>query len=876
MALLTALQEPDASAADRLAEPTLRVGRAGGESQRSVPLAAGKYTIGSSPQCQIVLPGAEVRPLQCLVAVDAAGTVTATRWAAGVSLNGGEFTKAQLHDGDRLAIDDWQIIYSAGLADDPLDAFSADSDAAPTIGELPEMTGEPLAASDAPPEFQPPPPAASLSSDDPPEPTALESCEYRLPAAPPACFASQHFADGLVLHLWTANHAARSRAKSLLAGIRAARFHADAMAADIAAMETELHLARAAYDSHLENNDRLQEELNERVRDHHQQTESLSARIAELERQLAQAIAKATQEAADHDRLCAELVALQAAPPVVDPALAARAAELEAALAAKTEQLGALATECETATQEQRRLADELHQLDARCTVLSAEADELRTELEQAAAAAAQQSADYDQLTEEQDRLAQERDQIKQDCDRLTHDHGRLTSEHEEQAAENLRLAAQCDQLAARHDELSEACDRLTVTNQRLSQEHEQLAGQHEQLVAGHGLLAEEHAALLARPPAIDPALVERNGELEATVTVQAEQLAELAAELHSRRQQCDELAEQFAAVQQTLAIRQSDERQLREQLEEAGAVILRQAAEGEALAARIAALELAANETDSQSSQAADHEMAAIDAPAANSQQEIETAAASEAPDAQSSAASSEPDAEMVPSPPDDEPAPAAVEYAPPSFIAQYRHLLDDQTEPSAAASRGKLVIDEEFLSPAKAPLCDSPVDDSDEALEAYMANLMRRVRQPGPALVDVDPSSSDFNASTADGNGSAAAAEASAPDAEPAWQPSEPLTIESLRPAVRRPAQASDLAALREIANNSARTAIAVHDHNRIRQSAMTKVALAVTATAATLYLFLSAPTIGAWQIWAGVPVCVVGVTAAAQAVAMKLRGR
>ena len=95
-------------------------------------------------------------------------------------------------------------------------------------------------------------------------------------------------------------------------------------------------------------------------------------------------------------------------------------------------------------------------------------------------------------------------------------------------------------------------------------------------------------------------------------------------------------------------------------------------------------------------------------------------------------------------------------------------------------------------------------------------------------------------------------------------------------MKNATRKPPLASDLEALREIANNSARTAIATHNQKQVRGSAVTKVAIALTAAAASAYIMNSAPAIDAWQFWGGAVTGVLGVGAALQALLIERRSR
>src|SRR5215213_3691486 len=113
MAVLTAPTRPEALAAASPTCPALRLRRRGEERQNTVPLAPGKCTIGSSTQCQVCLPTPEVRPLQCLITLESDAAVV-TRWATGVQLNGKDFGKAELKNGDRLTIGGWEIEFEHG------------------------------------------------------------------------------------------------------------------------------------------------------------------------------------------------------------------------------------------------------------------------------------------------------------------------------------------------------------------------------------------------------------------------------------------------------------------------------------------------------------------------------------------------------------------------------------------------------------------------------------------------------------------------------------------------------------------------------------------------------------------------------------------
>ncbi len=343
MPLLTLPETSTGSTTTLLRKPdSLRVRIAGNETARIVPLTEGKTTIGSSPQCTVVLPTADSRPLQCVVTIDE-NRAEATRWGAGVQLNLRDFSKSPVSVGDKLTIGSCELEFAAAEdvketveratlpeaevaepsdlktetiavrseaemapaekscgAEPPasessairavehrpleprdesrsvlmLDAAErprqtnpwplvpAPSTALATIPQKPALPLQPtqLASASQPTIVIEPPPSVSKS-----QPAAVVT-EIALPPAEettdPTLAASSHaFADELILQLWQVGDRSKRRAKSLIAATRDARFRTNAMAADLAAMEVELDLARAAYDSHAADHQELHLEL---------------------------------------------------------------------------------------------------------------------------------------------------------------------------------------------------------------------------------------------------------------------------------------------------------------------------------------------------------------------------------------------------------------------------------------------------------------------------------------------------------------------------------------------------------------------------------------------------------------------------------------
>jgi hypothetical protein len=75
------------------------------------------------------------------------------------------------------------------------------------------------------------------------------------------------------------------------------------------------------------------------------------------------------------------------------------------------------------------------------------------------------------------------------------------------------------------------------------------------------------------------------------------------------------------------------------------------------------------------------------------------------------------------------------------------------------------------------------------------------------------------------------------------------------------------ADFAALRELANSTARTAIAEHRQRRHVESALTKSIVCVVASATSAYLMLTAPGVESPWFWGGCVTLVMAAGSAAQ---------
>ena len=290
MTTLTAPDELRAEPTESKA-PQLRL-RRGGRVERTVPLSDGKFTIGSSARCHVQLPAAEAQPLHCLLSLEH-GAAVATRWAAGVLVNGREFSKQTLTAGDRLSIGPWDIEWEPAAVrtngDRPCARATNGAHALeretidwkqPAV-EKPLANGSsakltpPLVQEISPPHVAPSigPEADSTPTTSAPIPTTpnlrpaaktmlvssrlTESFEDLLGPARPASAelpalvdsapapetasardpAAAAFEDRLVLELWTAGSAARRRVRSLIQATRSARTRVAELTAAVAALE---------------------------------------------------------------------------------------------------------------------------------------------------------------------------------------------------------------------------------------------------------------------------------------------------------------------------------------------------------------------------------------------------------------------------------------------------------------------------------------------------------------------------------------------------------------------------------------------------------------------------------------------------------------
>ncbi len=215
-----------------------------------------------------------------------------------------------------------------------------------------------------------------------------------------------------------------------------------------------------------------------------------------------------------------------------------------------------------------------------------------------------------------------------------------------------------------------------------------------------------------------------------------------------------------------------------------------------------------------------------------------------------------------------EDRPSEPPVEFQPPSFIDQYSHLLDEnglgQVEESLAPVTGPVGHSSESMFSSNTFSGEGESGD-DGDLEAYMSNLMRRVR--GDTSSDSTPSlatnSSESNGSHTSQKYDTAKLpvlnEKGTPAVTTFIEPLGLLELADLKANSGKPSQAIDLTAMRELANSSARSAIAKHRKRRHFEGALGKFLVTSIAAGTASCMIASAEHISHPLFLGG---CAVGV--------------
>lgn len=201
---------------------------------------------------------------------------------------------------------------------------------------------------------------------------------------------------------------------------------------------------------------------------------------------------------------------------------------------------------------------------------------------------------------------------------------------------------------------------------------------------------------------------------------------------------------------------------------------------------------------------------------------------------------------ADETPDAPAEEPA---QEFQPTSFIDQYQHLLEEDDdspfEPLQPEPAKPAPVENKLGAELEAMQGDQD-EDSDEALQAYMSNMLRRMRGDSSDEEAAPPQQPQTPTLNQNPNPVTAVSDVIsnvAPQEQPEAPSEDPIDLESLKRYSEKPALPTDLAAMRELANTSARKAIAKHHKKRHLEKAMGLFLVCLVSICVGGYMLLNA---------------------------------
>ena len=208
------------------------------------------------------------------------------------------------------------------------------------------------------------------------------------------------------------------------------------------------------------------------------------------------------------------------------------------------------------------------------------------------------------------------------------------------------------------------------------------------------------------------------------------------------------------------------------------------------------------------------------------------------------------------------------AAEFQPTSFIDKYSHLLDENDLGYEATALDTPPSPENHSSDT-VKLSDSFTSEGDDGdLEAYMSSLMRRVRgeisseSNGQSETKRHESNGKHETQTSKSSQKTAAGRNREAEVVSSQAPLGLLDMEELKATSNKSAMPIDLSAMRELANTSARTAIATHRKRRHFEGALGKFLVTTAAGGTAAGMILSAENYAHPLFLGG---CAVGVVSA-----------
>ena len=491
-----------------------------GAAERSIALALGKSTVGSSDRCHVQLTDTSARPLHCLLVAEGS-EVTVTRWAPGALLNNNEFASAPFHPGDVLQIGEAQLVLviEANVVDVPASEPAA---SAPAVADLPEAS------------FQSPATPASFPAS-PPHAHPTE------PVASPVANSAE--VDQLVERLQIANANARTRCRSLLEALRSLRGQSSAANNRIDELQSQLASTLAEREEVFTQLSKLRDDASEKESQSSEEVERLIGELTAAYEKASTAEAALATQVSESEQVRAELATLQGQREQWEQVRSAgelQRTKLAQALADREQQVEMLQGELE-------KIREAADKADA-CRVEQTEALEvLQAELEIAQAEKAELAAAQEQSLRYQQEIEQSLSDSEENLAvfQLELEKFQLTSRQTEKELGERKAAL--EELQLEFGQLSEERDQLAAkrTEYQLSEqgwEHE-IASRDEQIQQ----LSSEIACLEAKIAESSQAVAGQTAEVEQvqrqldTVTQERDQLLVAQAEQVERLEQWEQ-----------------------------------------------------------------------------------------------------------------------------------------------------------------------------------------------------------------------------------------------------------------------------------------------------------------------------------------------
>ncbi|MAT69468.1 MAG: hypothetical protein CMJ58_08065 [Planctomycetaceae bacterium] len=607
---------------------------------------------------------------------------------------------------------------------------------------------------------------------------------------------------------------------------------------EVARLQAGLETARSEASGGDETVDRLHGELADAER----RAAELAARVATLESELRETAERTAASATEEEQ--AALRQQQQIESLQNDLATARTAAAQAndVAARLQDQLAAAEAKAES-------LAEQIEQLETQLNEPTDDSTAVEAAQREAEAAAASLAAAEQLLDEHHDNLAR----LQADLDSARDEASAAQAEVDRLSASQSQLQSELVAAQARIEELA---DTATEPNEDLTALQTQLDDMAEQRDVAQDLLRECEAQVLQ----LTADLQQAREQLQDAAS-RGESAAHDDAQLEAIREQ---LAQQVAAAESAVANAETRARDAETRAAEAAGL-------QESLTLRIEQLEAELAEAASWHANPAGDGSPDVSVEPAVAEPETPHTAAEEAIEHLRAAAIwkdeepaepgvAEPDVSIAVQEPVQEPSEPATDEAP-SFLEQYRHLLEeDDADPTPVES-----VSADFSAPEPSLTASECEDDDDAALQAYMDNMMRRVRgEPNVSTEELLRSAAARPVPTY--TPSQSAVPAPAPAAAPV-EPAEPLELidlDELKKSTKKPALPADISAMRELANSSARTAIAKHRKKRLAESAMGRFAVGAIAIGLAIYLMLSAEWIGTTHFVLGALIAVGGAWA------------